>query len=184
VVSTFPFRVQHQTLITAMLALVVCLLVGTFSWVPPAEAHGELIEARPARNAEVGGVVDRIELQFIGLRHPGAHVLSIFGPDGTRVETNGDYRQDLQRLSLFFDPLTDPGEYLVNYRVDALDGDVSVDTFSFFFNPEADPPPPLQRRQIGEEQPRSGTLDAMIVGTAIFGTVVLAWIARRLWVTR
>lgn len=167
----------------AFLATLVAVLLSATVALPAANAHAEVVEARPGRSATVGGAIDVVELQFVGLLDGGDHRVSLTGPDAQTVPPTGDLLLLGQLLRLPVTPLTMPGEYLINYRVDSVDDDVSVGTIRFTYDPAADPPPPFRARQ-ETRITDGGRPTVLLVGLSALAVVFVAWIGRRLWVTR
>lgn len=175
-------RARHPLWLGGWVTIILILVVSVVA-IPRASAHGEMVEARPGRSSTVGGSIDQVELQFVGITHPGDHRVSVTAPDGRPVPTTGELQQNLQLLTLPIEPLSAPGEYFVNYRVDSIDGDISVATFSFTYEAGADPPAPFTSRQ--ESRTSSGSRPTVaIVGMSAIVVVFVAWIGRRLWDTR
>lgn len=164
-------------------AILVGLLLSTVATTPAALAHAEVIEARPGRASTVGGEIDVIELQFVELLDGGDHLVFLTGPDAQMVAPTGDLLLLGQLLRLPVEPLTMPGDYVIDYQVDSVDGDISVGTIRFTYDPAADPPPPFRARK-ETRITDSGRPTVLLVGLSALTLVFVAWIGRRLWITR
>ncbi|MYG93786.1 MAG: hypothetical protein F4138_02160 [Acidimicrobiia bacterium] len=123
--------------ISIVLALLFSLLVVFSS---TASGHAELRRSAPRPTQEVGGVVDRVEMQFRQrIRPHQANQVVLEHPDGTRVQTQVELNGYLVRGR--FDALVTPGEYKVIWGlVDDEDGDWSTQEFPFRYEPLAAAP--------------------------------------------
>ena len=98
--------------------------------------------AEPAPGATVGGEIDEIAIIFPELMSPEGMFISVSDPHGAEVPlrsaTTLDDNEQVARVEI--DPLTEPGEYRVDYRVSGVDGVTTPGAYVFTFDPAADPP--------------------------------------------
>jgi methionine-rich copper-binding protein CopC len=119
-----------------LIALGVAALVAT-----PAIAHGP-VGAEPAPGATVGGDIDEVAIIFPELMSPEGMFIAVADPQGVEVELRSDVTLDDndQVARVRIEPLTEPGEYRVDYRVAGIDGVTTPGAYVFTFEPSADPP--------------------------------------------
>ena len=107
----------------------------------PAIAHGP-VGAEPAPGATVGGEIDEVAIIFPELMSPTDMYITVSDPRGAEVPLRSEARLDdgeqVARVSI--EPLTEPGEYRVDYRVSGIDGVTTPGAYVFTFEPAADPP--------------------------------------------
>lgn len=158
--------------------LVISLSAALLVAVPGmAGAHAELLEASPQRSSTVGGTVDEISLQFVGLAHPGDHEVLILDPLGSRVEILS-LEQDFNRLNVSIAPLTIEGEYIVSHQTDGADGDLGTGSYVFTYDADADPPTGIEHRQ---ETPGVDWVTVALIAVTVLGALAwLAYVANRL----
>jgi methionine-rich copper-binding protein CopC len=115
-------------------AIVLVLLA-----VQPAGSHSELGGARPGVGQEVGGTIDRIELEF---RSPIEDAeIRVFEPDGTEITGPGHTEVDGAVATQEIETITETGQHQVTYTVLSVDGDLQDGAYVFTYDPEADPLP-------------------------------------------
>jgi methionine-rich copper-binding protein CopC len=119
-----------------LMALGVAALVAT-----PAIAHGP-VGAEPAPGATVGGDIDEVAIIFPELMSPEQMFITVTDPQGAEVQARSavtlDDNDQVARVRI--EPLTEPGEYRVDYRVAGIDGVTTPGAYVFTFEPSADPP--------------------------------------------
>lgn len=115
-------------------ALVVAAAIATVS--APAAAHTQIQRATPGPGETASGDVDVVVLDFLDPVVPTPSV-EVRGPDGAPVRGLEEARliaDDVVRVG--FDPLTEAGEYRVDYTFVAIDGDEQVSAHTFTFEPD------------------------------------------------
>ncbi|MBT8199394.1 MAG: copper resistance protein CopC, partial [Acidimicrobiia bacterium] len=124
VTSRWPRRLGGLFLVLAL-----CLLGAG-----PAGAHSGLISASPEPGAEVGGLINRIELVFDAAVSDPAVTLT--APRDVAVD--GILTQPApERLFFEMSPLEDDGLYLVRYRFVSEDGDLTESAYTFTYRSAA-----------------------------------------------
>ena len=138
----------------------------------PALAHGSFVDARPLPGVEVGGVVDEVALLFGEDLALGEGSIEVIGPGG-ETTASGQVEYPIDRaIRMAIEPLTEPGEYEVAFRVPALDGFVFEGRFPFTFEPSAEELDPLP---FGRRAP----MPWVIVVAALVGLGGGFWARRR-----
>lgn len=124
-----------------MRRLLTVLGVATICAATPATAHGP-VGAEPGPGATVGGDIDEVAIIFPELMTPDDMSIVVSDPDGEEVTLRSDVSLDdnEQVARVRIEPLTEPGEYRVDYRVSGIDGVTSPGAYVFTFDPSADPP--------------------------------------------
>jgi methionine-rich copper-binding protein CopC len=116
-------------LLLALLAALVALAV-------PAAAHTQIQRATPGPGESVGGEVDVVVLDFLDPVVPTPEI-TVTGPDGAEVAGLQPAEMLADDVAVArFDPLTEGGEYQVDYSFVALDGDEQVSAHTFTFAPD------------------------------------------------
>lgn len=161
--------------IAIVLALLLSLLV-VFS--DTAAAHAEMRRSAPDPGQTVGGVVDRVEMEFREpIRPHQSNGVALQYPDGTRALTRIEVNGHLVRGH--FDPLTEPGTYKVIWELlDDSDGDWATEEFEFTYDPAAAPPewlPESAAEGSGGGGGISGSTIALIVVIPV-AVVLAAWV--------
>lgn len=107
----------------------------------PAIAHGP-VGAEPGPGATVGGEIDEVAIIFPELMSPDGMFIAVSDPNGDVVALRSDVTLDdnEQVARVRIEPLSEPGEYRVDYRVAGIDGVTSPGAYVFTFDPSADPP--------------------------------------------
>ena len=107
----------------------------------PALAHGP-VGAEPGPGATVGGEIDEVAITFGEIMSPDDMFIAVSGPEGDEVVLRSvvtlDENDQVARVQI--EPLTQPGEYRVDYRVSGIDGVTSPGAYVFTFDPSAPPP--------------------------------------------
>lgn len=167
--------------IAIVLALLFSILV-VFS--ETAAAHAEMRRAAPKPGQVVGGMVDRVEMEFRDPIEPhDSNGVALQYPDGTRILTA--ITVDGHLVVGRFDPLTEPGRYKVIWELlDQSDGDWATEEFEFTYDPAAAPPewlPDSAAEGSGGGGGISGSTLALIViiPVAVVLAVWLFWPRRR-----
>jgi methionine-rich copper-binding protein CopC len=121
--------VPKRRLRPVLAALLLTLLSATV-FVPPALAHAELRQSSPEAGETVGGEVHAIALQFFDLDLSKGQDAKIFDAAGNQLpsQLNGE---DQRLVIALLDEIETPGEYLVTYAVNGVDGDFTEDSFTF-----------------------------------------------------
>jgi methionine-rich copper-binding protein CopC len=125
-----------RTRFLASLGIVgVLLLAG----VGAANAHTELSEGRPGAGQEVGGEIDKIELEFRGAIDDAE--IRVFEPEGEEI-TGADHTEVSGVIATQqIETITEPGQYQVTYSVLSVDGDLQNGAYVFTYDPDAPPLP-------------------------------------------
>jgi hypothetical protein len=113
--------------IAALTALVLLLLLPADGW-----SHAYLVRSTPAARRTVGRAPERVQLWFNERLEPAYSRVSVWGPDGKRVD-GGDVEvapSEPTRLSVGM-PAVPAGTYTVKYRVLSVDGHVVEAQFAF-----------------------------------------------------
>ena len=167
--------------IAIVLALLFSLLV-VFS--DTAAAHAEMRRSAPRPAQVVGGVVDRVEMEFREPIQPhDSNGVALQYPDGTLVLTA--ITVDGHLVQGRFDPLTEPGRYkLIWELLDQSDGDWATEEFEFVYDPVAAPPqwlPDSAAEGSGGGGGMSGGAVALVVIIAVAAVLAiwLFWPRRR-----
>ena len=167
--------------IAIVLALLLSLL-AVFSGT--AGAHAEMRQSAPRPTQVVGGVVNRVEMEFREPIQPhDSNGVALQYPDGTLILTAIAVDGHLVRGR--FDPLTEPGRYKVIWELlDQSDGDWATEEFEFTYDPAAAPPewlPASAAEGSGGGGGISGSTLALIViiPVAVVLAVWLFWPRRR-----
>jgi methionine-rich copper-binding protein CopC len=107
----------------------------------PAIAHGPA-GAEPAPGATVGGEIDEVAIIFPELMSPDGMSITVSDPEGAEVRARSAVTldDDDQVARVRIEPLTEPGEYRVDYRVAGIDGVTTPGAYVFTFEPSAAPP--------------------------------------------
>ncbi|MCY3634882.1 MAG: copper resistance protein CopC [bacterium] len=161
--------------IAIVLALLLSLLV-VFS--ETAAAHAEMRRSAPNPGQVVGGVVDRVEMEFREPIQPhGSNGVALQYPDGTLTLTAIEVNGHLVRGR--FDPLTEPGRYKVIWELlDQSDGDWATEEWEFTYDPAAVPPewlPESAAQGSGGDGGISGGTVALIVIIPV-AVVLAGWL--------
>lgn len=163
-----------------LLGVSLLIGIGLTIGAPLAWAHAELVEADPARSSTVGGSIDTISLQFVGLAHPGDNQVGVFDPLDNLVEVLS-MKQDFNRIDLTVAPLTIEGEYIVRHETLGADGDTGSGEYSFFYDADAPPPDGLRALQQGSTGLRIDAVTITLMSiTALSILLWLYYVARRL----
>lgn len=123
-------RTRTPALVVAGL-LALAGFVGPTAW-SPAGAHTEVLRADPAPGAVVTGPVDEVSLTFLDPVQPGVTIAvtaelgdPVAGVGAVEVGDGG------RQASVSFPAITAEGEYVVEYRFTAEDGDTQRETYRF-----------------------------------------------------
>ena len=113
-------------------------MVAPGAW-KPAAAHTEVLRASPAPGEEITGTVDRVELTFLDPVQPDVSIV-VGRAIGEPVAGIGtvEVPADGRSASVAFPALDDSGDYVVEYRFTALDGDTQRETYRFTLLPVED----------------------------------------------
>jgi methionine-rich copper-binding protein CopC len=115
----------------AFVVVILSLFVAGL-WPVPAWSHAYLVRSSPAARAVVARAPERVQLWFNERLEPAYSRVSVWGPDGQRVDA-GDVQvtpAEPTRLSVGVPPLP-AGGYTVRYRVLSVDGHVVEAEFVF-----------------------------------------------------
>lgn len=151
-----------RRVVATVIVIVAGVLVGPAASVP-AGAHTEVLRASPSPGEEAAGSVSDVELTFLDPVQPEV-TIAIAGGLGEPVPGLGvvEVSDDGRVATVSFPELTDIGEYVVEYRFTAADGDTQRETYRFS----------IVASQIGDEA-GGGRLGATLGGLAL-ATVVSA----------
>ena len=126
-----------------IIALVTGLLTAlalSLGVAPTAHAHNTLVSSSPEDGATLDSLPEKVVLTFNAEVLEGGNGIVVTGPDGTNY-ASGDVVIDGVEASIDLEPLTQPGEYTVEYRIISADGHPLSDTFTFTVDESAIPEP-------------------------------------------
>lgn len=130
-----PFLHRWRLLGLALLLIVT----SAIAFPATASAHAELRQASPDRGEVVGGAIHSITMQFFDLDVTKPQTATVFDPAGN--ELAGQVNLEDQRLVIaLVDPITTPGDYLVAWSANGIDGDFTEETFTFTWQEGAPEP--------------------------------------------
>ena len=100
----------------------------------PAWAHTEVLRAEPAPAVDTSEPVDSVELTFLDPVLPDV-TISVTDDAGAPVAGLGETEQSADRriATVGFEPLREPGGYVVEYSFTAEDGDRQTETYRFTY---------------------------------------------------
>ncbi len=179
-------RVRTRRAVATVVAVAIVLamlfsLLAAFGGT--ADAHAEIRRSAPRPTQVVGGVVDRVDLEFrASIRPDEANQVVLKHPDGTRRPAAVSVNGSLVRAR--FAPLTEPGGYTVVWGlVDDVDGDWTTEEFRFTYDPTAPPPEWLPESAAGGSAGGGGTGGTVVLLVVIAVAAALAgwlfWPRRR-----
>jgi methionine-rich copper-binding protein CopC len=114
------------------------ILLVSLLWTTGASAHAELLQSSPRADSTIGGELHSIALQFGGLDTEAPQDAKLYDPAGNLVESV--VLREKQRLVIPMEnEITVPGTYTVTYEVNGEDGDFTSSSFTFRYEPGADP---------------------------------------------
>ena len=127
-----------------MRRLLIAVGVAVMVAATPAIAHGP-VGAEPGPGSTVGGEIDEVAITFGEIMSPDDMFIAVSDPAGDEVALRSDVTLDdnEQVARVRIEPLTEPGEYRVDYRISGIDGVTSPGAYVFTFEPSADPPIPV-----------------------------------------
>jgi len=112
-------------------------------------------------------------MQFIGLDPDAMHNATLFDPSGNQIEANVIHEG--QRIVLpIIEPFTIPGEYLVKYEVNGIDGDFTQESFTFRYDKSA--PEPSGITIAVYEEPG---FDFVLLSLVLVGAALAAFLVHR-----
>jgi copper transport protein len=126
--------------VRAVLAVVIGLLAAT-GLASPAHAHAVLENTSPEADSLIQEAPAQIVLTFSEAVSPVADRVRVIAPDGSRVDRN-EPRPSGQQLIVPIEPLTQPGTYLVSFRVISADSHPVYGTYSFSYKEVSPGGPP------------------------------------------
>ncbi|WP_243742274.1 copper resistance CopC family protein [Actinorugispora endophytica] len=131
---------------------------------PAAQAHNTLISSSPEDGATLDAVPDEVVLTFNADVNDGGNGIVVTGPDGAD-HAEGEVELDGPEASIAIAPLTEAGEYTIDYRIVSADGHPLSDTLTFTLDEAAVPEPvesepaPAGEEPAGEEPAASPAAD-------------------------
>ena len=177
-------RTQKAVALVVAIAIVLALLLSLLAvFSDIAEAHAEMRRSAPNPGQAVGGLVDRVEMEFREpIRPHNSNGVALQYPDGTRALTEIEVNGHLVRGH--FDRLTEPGTYKVIWELlDQSDGDWASEEWEFTYDPAAAPPewlPESAAEGSGGDGISGATIALMvIIPVAVVLVVWLFWPRRR-----
>ncbi|MEM9615366.1 MAG: copper resistance protein CopC [Actinomycetota bacterium] len=148
-------RRRRRALLVAA-AVLALLLVGP----SPAGAHTDLLQGSPGPGQRVGGEVDVIDLVFAEPVTEAA--VTITGPDGEDIGGEMTAADGLIIRFSLDEPLTEPGDYQLDYEMISFDTDFTARGYNFTYDPSA--PEPIR---LGVEVEPEGTNWPMIIASVV-----------------
>lgn len=124
----------------------------TVGLAPAAQAHNTLISSSPEDGATLDTLPEEVLLTFNENVNDGGNGIVVTGPDGTNY-AEGEVELDGPNASIALAPLTEPGEYTVDYRIVSADGHPLSDTLSFTLSEAAIPESTESEAPAGDEAP-------------------------------
>lgn len=116
--------------------LLLALLAALVAIAAPAAAHTQIQRATPGPGESVSGELDVVVLDFLDPVVPTPEI-TVTGPDGALVAGLQPPELIADDVAVArFDPLTDAGQYQVDYSFVSLDGDEQVSAHTFTFEPD------------------------------------------------
>ena len=113
-----------------LLLALLLTLVSAAVFLVTASAHAVLRQASPDRGEVVGGAIHSITMQFFNLDITKPQDAKVFDPAGN--ELAGQVNREDQRLVIaLIEPINSPGDYLVSFVVNGIDGDLTEESFTF-----------------------------------------------------
>ena len=172
-------RTQRTVALVVAIATVLALLLSLLAvFSDTAAAHAEMRRSAPKPGQAVGGLVDRVEMEFRESIQPHElNAVALQYPDGTSVLTEIEVNRHLVRGH--FAPLAEPGNYKVIWELlDQSDGDWDTEVWEFSYDPTAAPPEWLPESAT-EGSGGSGNRGATIALTVIIpvAVILVAWLA-------
>lgn len=172
-------RTRKAVALVVAIAIVLALLFSLLAVLgDTAAAHAEMRRSAPKPDQGVGGMVDRVEMEFREPIQPhDQNGVALQYPDGTVALTDIEVNRHLVRGR--FDPLTEPGTYKVIWELlDQSDGDWATEEWEFTYDPAAAPPewlPESAAEGSGGGGGISGATVALIVIIPV-AVVLVAWL--------
>ena len=167
-----------------MRRLLIGVVVGVAAViaVTPALAHGP-VGAEPGPGSTVGGEIDEIAIVFPEIMTGEDLFIVVTGPDGAEVPAVEAARldRDQQVARVAITPLTEPGQYRVDYRVAGVDGVTTPGAYVFTYQEGAEPPDPVPVPEPVLTTSSGPNWTAFGLGLVVAGAIlfVSAWNARR-----
>lgn len=115
--------------------LFIAVVLATVSVAIPLSAHSEVRLRAPDARQTVGGEVDHIDILYWTPIRTAS--ISLVGPIGA-VDVGETTVSDTNLVaSVEFDPLTEPGDYVVQHTELSADGDTTDALYAFSYDPES-----------------------------------------------
>ena len=168
-------RTQKAVAIVVAIAIVLALLLSLLAvFSGTAESHAEMRQSAPRPTQVVGGVVNRVEMEFREpIRPHESNQVVLEYPDGTREQTAVTVNGRLVRGR--FTPLTEPGQYKVIWGlVDDADNDWTTEEFPFTYDPTAAAPEWLPDSAAGSSDDGDGIGGTVLIVVIIAVAAALA----------
>jgi copper transport protein len=137
---------RARTWLAGVVLGLVALLVGA----APASAHAVLVASDPPPDTLIWDSPQQVTLTFTEAVSPVAGKVRVIAPDGSRVDRD-DARANGTRLVIPVRTLTQPGTYLVSFRVVSADSHPVSGAYAFsFLEVSASGPPTATETPVGE----------------------------------
>jgi copper transport protein len=130
----------RRRVVGAVLAAIIGLL-AVLGPAGPAYAHAVLESTNPEADSLLQVAPTEVVLTFSEPVSPVPDRVRVIAPDGSRVDRN-DARSSGQQVIISLEPLTQPGTYLVSFRVISADSHPVFGTFSFSYKEVSPGGPP------------------------------------------
>lgn len=144
----------------AVLVLLVAAVAQLTVGIAPAAAHTDLLQGSPGPGQRVGGEVEVVDLVFA---EPVTEaVVMITGPDGEDIAGEMTAADGLIIRFSLDAPLTEPGDYQLDYEMISFDLDFTERGYNFTYDPAA--PEPIR---LGVEVEPEGTNWPMIIASVV-----------------
>lgn len=125
----------------SVVAVFLIFFCGVTQW--PAFAHGELVNATPARESMISQLPTTASVEFDGalitLGGPKTNILKVEDPKGIQIDL-GDSMVSGGKLMVSLKSVSTPGRYHVSYRIVSEDGHPVEGAYDFSLSPMAATP--------------------------------------------
>ncbi|MEY9213987.1 copper resistance protein CopC [Thermobifida halotolerans] len=142
---------SSRSLLGALLTCLTLTLLLSVGLAPAAQAHNTLISSSPKDGATLDALPEEVVLTFNDDVIEGGNGIVVTGPDGVD-HAEGEISVDGPTASVALAPLSQPGEYTIEYRIVSADGHPLSDTLTFTLD-ESALPDPAEARPTAEAQP-------------------------------
>ena len=168
-----PFRAGLIRAVLVGAVLLAVALAGPAAG--PAGAHTDRLQGSPGPGQPVGGVVDFVDLVFVG--SVTEVEVEVRGPDG-EVVPGEMVVADGQIIRHRMDPIEATGRYVVSYQMISEDGDFTEDSYFFDYRDGAFEPIRLGPADLPEEPIISVRDGVGVAAVLVLGAACLMLLVR------